>query len=142
MGTYYNQLPIVPPPSNQHGIYADPQFNPIAASLSWRSNVDKLFEAVEFQKTKSYRTPNNNLATNLFDQVFQSVNGGETQTLAHLIVRKNSLTRGKANSQMSMHSGENGQHHQQPKQSNNTGSIKSSIKSVNTLRRTSVISNK
>lgn len=69
--------------------------------MSWRKNVEKLFETVEFQHTKSYRAPttNNASASRLFDQAAQSVDGNNSQTAGASSTaneRKNSLSRAKA----------------------------------------------
>lgn len=58
------------------------------STMSWRRNVEKLFETVEFQRTKSYRTPSTNSNNNLFDQLLSSKETGE---------RKNSMAKMKAN---------------------------------------------
>lgn len=72
------------------------------SSMSWRKSVEKLFETVEFQQTKSYRAPNNNnnnqSASGIFDQAAQSVDGnGQTAGGASTAnERKSSVSRAKA----------------------------------------------
>jgi hypothetical protein len=46
------------------------------STISWRNNVEKLFETVEFQRTKSYRTPSSGSTNNLFEQLLSSSANG------------------------------------------------------------------
>lgn len=46
------------------------------STISWRNNVEKLFETVEFQRTKSYRTPSSGSTNNLFEQLLNSSTNG------------------------------------------------------------------
>lgn len=110
------------------------------SSVSWRRNVEKLFETVEFQHTKSYRTPSSNNSNNrLFDQIMgvdgNSQAGGGGGAATNPNERKNSLNRTRQGSQTAL-----GQTTKESVQSQTAKQSSSTLKSTNTMKRASVVS--